>query len=41
VGCGIAMGNAPDAVREAASDVAPPNDEHGVAWAIRKYVLDG
>jgi len=39
VGCGIAMGNAPEAVREAASDVAPQNDEDGVAWAIRKYVL--
>jgi hypothetical protein len=39
VGCGIAMGNAPEAVREAAKDVAPQNDADGVAWAIRKYVL--
>jgi hypothetical protein len=38
-GRGIAMGNAPESVREAASDVAPPNDDDGVAWAIRKYVL--
>jgi Cof subfamily protein (haloacid dehalogenase superfamily) len=40
VGYGIAMGNAPEAVRQAASDVAPQNDEDGVAWAVRKYVLD-
>jgi Cof subfamily protein (haloacid dehalogenase superfamily) len=39
VGYGIAMGNAPAAVQEAAVDVAPPNDEDGVAWALRKYVL--
>lgn len=39
VGCGVAMGNAPPAVREAARDVAPQNDDDGVAWAIRKYVL--
>jgi Cof subfamily protein (haloacid dehalogenase superfamily) len=38
-GHGIAMGNAPEAVREAAGDVAPQNDDDGVAWAIRKYVL--
>jgi hypothetical protein len=36
---GIAVGNAPLAVREAARDVAPQNDDDGVAWAIRKYVL--
>jgi len=40
-GQGIAMGNAPDEVREAARDVAPQNDDDGVAWAIRKYVLGG
>jgi len=28
-------------VREAARDVAPQNDDDGVAWAIRKYVLSG
>jgi hypothetical protein len=39
VGCGVAMGNAPDSVREAAREVAPQNDDDGVAWAIRKYVL--
>jgi Cof subfamily protein (haloacid dehalogenase superfamily) len=39
VGYGIAMGNAPTAVQEAAVDVAPSNDEDGVAWALRKYVL--
>jgi len=39
VGYGIAVGNAPEAVREAAKDVAPQNDADGVAWAIRKYVL--
>ena len=41
VGHGIAMGNAPPGVREAARDVAPQNDDDGVAWAIRKYVLSG
>jgi HAD superfamily hydrolase (TIGR01484 family) len=39
VGYGIAMGNAAEAVRAAARDVAPQNDDDGVAWAIRKYVL--
>lgn len=38
-GHSIAMGNAPAAVREAARDVAPQNDDDGVAWAIRRYVL--
>ena len=41
VAYGIAMGNAPEAVRGAARDVAPQNDDDGVAWAIRKYVLGG
>jgi Cof subfamily protein (haloacid dehalogenase superfamily) len=41
VGQGIAMGNAPEAVRAVARDVAPENDDDGVAWAIRKYVLSG
>jgi len=39
VGYGIAMGNAAEAVRAAARDVAPQNDDDGVAWAIRKYAL--
>jgi Cof subfamily protein (haloacid dehalogenase superfamily) len=38
-GVGIAMGNGFEAVKSAADDVAPTNDEDGVAWAIRKYVL--
>jgi Cof subfamily protein (haloacid dehalogenase superfamily) len=38
-GVGVAMGNAPDFVKAAAAAVAPPNDQDGVAWAIRKYVL--
>lgn len=37
VGMGIAMGNAPDAVKAAANDVAPSNSEDGVAAAIDKY----
>ena len=36
---GIAMGNAPDEVKEEATAVAPSNAENGVAWAIRKFVL--
>lgn len=39
VGMGVAMGNAPATVREAARVVAPGNDEDGVAWALRRYVL--
>ncbi|HEY8490755.1 MAG TPA: HAD-IIB family hydrolase [Dehalococcoidia bacterium] len=39
VGLGVAMGNAPDGVKARARDVAPTNDEDGVAWAIRRYVL--
>lgn len=39
VGVGVAMGNAPEAVKVRARDVAPTNDEDGVAWAIRRYVL--
>ena len=38
-GLGIAMRNAPDAVQRAALHVAPSNDEDGVAWAIRKFLL--
>jgi Cof subfamily protein (haloacid dehalogenase superfamily) len=36
---GVAMGNAPAAVKEAADVVAPSNDRAGVAWALRKYVI--
>lgn len=35
VGTPIAMGNASQAVKEAAARVAPSNDQEGVAWAIR------
>lgn len=38
-GLGIAMRNSPDTVREAALHIAPTNDEDGVAWALRKFVL--
>ena len=39
VGMGIAMGNAPDDVKEQADAVAPSNAEGGVGWAVRRYVL--
>ncbi|HXH20548.1 MAG TPA: Cof-type HAD-IIB family hydrolase [Dehalococcoidia bacterium] len=38
-GIGVAMGNAPEAVKAAADAIAPSNSESGVAWAIRRYVL--
>jgi hydroxymethylpyrimidine pyrophosphatase-like HAD family hydrolase len=38
-GLGIAMRNSPDEVKRAALHVAPSNDEDGVAWAIRKFLL--
>ncbi|MEX1255613.1 MAG: Cof-type HAD-IIB family hydrolase [Dehalococcoidia bacterium] len=38
---GIAMGNAPDDVKERADAVAPSHEDAGVAWAIQRYVLDG
>lgn len=38
-GLGIAMGNAPDAVKACADDVTLSNDADGVAAAIIKYVL--
>jgi Cof subfamily protein (haloacid dehalogenase superfamily) len=38
-GLGIAMRNAPDEVQREALHVAPSNDEDGVAWAIRKFLL--
>ncbi len=41
VGLPVAMGNAPEAVRRAAKVVAPSNDEGGVAWAIRKFMIYG
>jgi Cof subfamily protein (haloacid dehalogenase superfamily) len=38
-GLGIAMGNAPDKVKDCANAVTLNNDEDGVAEAIKKYVL--
>ncbi|WP_026694552.1 Cof-type HAD-IIB family hydrolase [Peribacillus kribbensis] len=38
-GVGVAMGNAQDAVKEAADWVTGTNTEHGVAQAIRHWVL--
>lgn len=38
-GASAAMGNAPPDVRAAATVVGPSNDEEGVAWAVRRYVL--
>lgn len=39
VGWGVAMGQAPEAVRAAARAVTAPNSEDGVALAIERYVL--
>lgn len=39
-GIGITMGNAPSEMVRRAEWVAPSNDESGVAWAIRRFVLD-
>ena len=36
----VAMGNAAFSVQQAATDIAPSNEEEGVAWALEKYVLD-
>ena len=40
-GLGIAMGNATKNVKNAASFITTSNDEHGVAVAIEKFVLNG
>lgn len=40
VGLGIAMGNAQEAVKQAARAVTGTNEEDGVARAIRTYLLD-
>ncbi len=39
-GLGIAMGNAPEKVRQLANQVTGNNNEAGVAKAIRRYLLD-
>ncbi|MDP4089537.1 MAG: HAD-IIB family hydrolase, partial [Bacillota bacterium] len=38
-GLGVAMGNAPDPVKQSADAVTLSNDEDGVAVVIEKYVL--
>ncbi len=38
-GLGIAMLNSPDVVKREAIHIAPSNDEDGVAWAVRKFIL--
>lgn len=38
-GCGVAMGNAPDEVKEGAAHVTASHKEDGVAQALEKYVL--
>ncbi len=37
---GVAMGNAPESVKAEADAVAPSNEESGVSWAIRRFVLE-
>jgi len=39
-GLGVAMGNASEDVKAKADAVAPSNTEAGVAWAIRRFVLE-
>lgn len=39
-GLGIAMGNAPEKVKQMADQVTSTNNEAGVANAIRRYLLD-
>lgn len=36
-GVSVAMANAPDEVKQAASSVAPSNEDEGVAWALKAY----
>ena len=38
-GLSVAVGNAAPEVRAAADVVAPSNDEGGVAWVLREFVL--
>lgn len=39
-GIGVAMGNAPEAVKEAADYLAPSNEEDGVARVLHELILD-
>jgi len=36
----VAMGNALEAVKQQATAIAPGNDDEGVAWAVRRLVLN-
>jgi hypothetical protein len=38
-GLGVAMGNAPEALRARADVVAPSNEEHGLAEVIERFIL--
>jgi hypothetical protein len=38
-GLGVAMGNAPQALRSRADVVAPSNDDHGLQEVIERYIL--
>lgn len=40
-GVGVAMGNAPEALKAAADYVAPANDDEGLAEVIERFVLRG
>ena len=40
-GTSVAMGNAPREVKDSATVVGPTNDDEGVAWAVRRFVLKG
>ena len=35
----VAMGNAPEAVKQKASMIAPSNDDEGVAWVLETVGL--
>ena len=39
-GIGVAVGNGSNAAKEAADTIGPGNDDHLVAWAVEKYVLN-
>lgn len=39
-GMGVAMGNAPEGVKEKADFVTLTNDEHGVAYAVKKFCFE-
>ena len=40
-GIGVAMGNAPQEIRDQADYVSAPYDQDGVAEAIYKFIFDG